>query len=168
MDSRDAGDSIRRRRECLNCGKRFTTYERVEAENLFIVKKSGRREPFDRAKLLGGIRKACEKRPLPTGAVDRLVDGIEADLLQSGRAEVPSSVVGDMVIERLKALDHIAYIRFASVYREFRDLEDVRREMESLVPGAAGKAGGETPTQLPLLDMGPGLEQGPRRSRKRR
>jgi transcriptional repressor NrdR len=105
----------------------------VQAGGLLIVKKDGRREPYQREKLEGGIRKACEKRPMPIGTIERAVDDIDAQLHRLGRAEVDSSVVGDLVMERLKEMDHIAYIRFASVYREFRDLEDVRRELEALV-----------------------------------
>jgi transcriptional repressor NrdR len=149
IDSREAGDGIRRRRQCLGCGARFTTYERLQPASLFVIKKDERREEFDREKLLAGIRKACEKRPLPTGTVDKLVDDIETELYQGGRAEVPSEVIGDMVIERLKKLDHIAYIRFASVYREFADITTLKEEVDTLL-------GAETEpsipsNQLPLL-----------------
>ena len=147
IDSRDVSQGIRRRRQCLNCGSRFTTYERLHPANLFVIKKDRRREEFDRNKLLTGIRKACEKRPLPTGTVDKLVDDIEADLYRLGRAEIPSAFIGDMVMERLKSLDHIAYIRFASVYREFADITTLKREVDTLL-----SAGAETPSsQLPLL-----------------
>src|SRR3990170_3274216 len=126
VDSRDGNGGVRRRRQCLGCGRRFTTYERVEASALYIIKKDGRREEFSHQKLANGIRKACEKRPLPTGTIDKLVDDIEAELHRLGKAEVPSSVVGEMVMERLRRLDHIAYIRFASVYREFADIESLK------------------------------------------
>jgi len=149
IDSREAGDGIRRRRQCLGCGARFTTYERLQPASLFVIKKDERREEFDRDKLMSGIRKACEKRPLPTGTVDKLVDDIETELYQGGRAEIPSDVIGDMVIERLKKLDHIAYIRFASVYREFADITTLKEEVDTLL-------GAETEpsipsNQLPLL-----------------
>jgi len=114
-----------------------------------VIKKDERREEFDRNKLLTGIRKACEKRPLPTGAIEKLVDDIEAELYRLGKAEIPSALIGDMVIERLKRLDYIAYIRFASVYREFTDITALKQEIDTLVSSEA-----ETPastSQLPLL-----------------
>jgi transcriptional repressor NrdR len=123
---------VRRRRKCLACNARFTTYERVQPPDIFVVKKDGRREEFSRDKLLSGIRKACEKRPLPTGAIDKFVDVIEAELHEAGRSEVSSSHIGDLVMEGLKKLDHIAYIRFASVYREFADIGDLKQEVDSL------------------------------------
>jgi transcriptional repressor NrdR len=145
-DSRDVDDGVRRRRECLSCGARFTTYERLQPASLFVMKKDERREEFDRNKLLSGIRKACEKRPLPTGAIEKLVDDIEAELYRLGKPEIPSELIGDMVMEHLKKLDHIAYIRFASVYREFTDITALKQEVDTLLNGA------ETPTaQLPLL-----------------
>jgi transcriptional repressor NrdR len=149
VDSRDVNDGIRRRRQCLRCGSRFTTYERLQPASLFIIKKDGRREQFNRDKLLTGIRKACEKRPLPTGAVDKLADDIEAELYRLGKPEIPSAVIGDMVMEGLKGLDYIAYIRFASVYREFTDITALKQEVDTLVSSE-----GETPastSQLPLL-----------------
>ncbi|MBM3183470.1 MAG: transcriptional repressor NrdR [Chloroflexi bacterium] len=133
IDSRSVGDGIRRRRECVVCKSRFTTYERLQSTNLLIIKKDGRREEFNRDKLLTGIRKACEKRPLPIGAIEKLVDNIEIELYRLGKAEIPSSIVGDMVIERLQELDHIAHIRFASVYREFADLATLKQEVDMLV-----------------------------------
>ena len=133
IDSREVNEGIRRRRQCLGCGERFTTYERLQPASLFVIKKDERREEFDREKLLSGIRKACEKRPLPTGSVEKLADDIEAELYQLGKAEVPSTVVGDMVMERLKSLDHIAYIRFASVYREFADITTLKEEVDTLL-----------------------------------
>ena len=147
IDSRDANEGIRRRRQCLSCGSRFTTYERLQPASLFVIKKDRRREEFDRNKLLTGIRKACEKRPLPTGAVEKLVDDIEAELYRLGKPEILSAVIGDMVMERLKSLDYIAYIRFASVYREFTDITALKQEVDTLLgAGAAIPAG-----QLPLL-----------------
>lgn len=164
-DSRVASDGIRRRRQCLSCGSRFTTYERLQPASLFVIKKDERREEFNRNKLLTGIRKACEKRPLPTGTVDKLVDDIEAELYHLGKAEIPSAVIGDIVMERLKKLDHIAYIRFASVYREFADITTLKQEVDTLLG-----AGAETsPSQLPLLPTEElaGVAKGRRASRKR-
>ena len=149
IDSRDVNEGIRRRRQCLSCSSRFTTYERLQPASLFVIKKDERREEFSRNKLLTGIRKACEKRPLPTGTVDKLADDIEAELYQLGKAEIPSTTIGEMVMERLKSLDYIAYIRFASVYREFTDITALKQEVDTLVSGKV-----ETPpltSQLPLL-----------------
>ena len=147
VDSRPIGDGIRRRRKCTNCGARFTTYERIQPRNIFVVKKDGRREEYDRDKLYAGIRKACEKRPLPTGAIDKLVDSIEAEIYKMGKAEVPSASIGDLVIEGLKKLDHIAYIRFASIYREFTDITELKKEIDNLAEGKAAMPS----NQLPLL-----------------
>jgi transcriptional repressor NrdR len=149
IDSRDVNDGIRRRRECLQCSARFTTYERIQITGLYIIKKDKRREEFNKEKLLTGIRKACEKRPLPTGTVDRIADDIEAELYKSGKSEVASGVIGDMVMERLKKVDHIAYIRFASVYRDFRDITDFKEAVDNLVNGHAEPA--HSISQLPLL-----------------
>jgi transcriptional repressor NrdR len=126
-------DCIRRRRQCLQCGARFTTYERTQNRNFFVIKKDGRREEFNRDKLFSGIRRACEKRPLPTGTVDKLVDSIENELFHSGKAEIPSSLIGDIAIAKLETLDHIAYIRFASVYRDFRDISSLKEVVDTLV-----------------------------------
>ena len=144
-DSRSANQGIRRRRQCLECGARFTTYERVEDGSMTIVKKDRRRERFDREKLLGGVRKACEKRPLPTETAEKLVDDVESELHRMGKSEIPSSVVGEMVMERLLKLDHIAYIRFASVYRSFADIGSLKKEVDTLV------AEREPVSQLPLI-----------------
>ena len=166
MDSRNVDDGIRRRRECLSCRSRFTTYERVQAGSLFVIKKDGRREEFNLGKLLAGIRKACEKRPLPIGTVDKLADDIEAELYQLGRTEIPSAVIGDRVMQRLKSLDHIAYIRFASVYRKFTDITALRRELDTLLSAETG--GAPSASQLPLLsndNLGE-LAQGRRRGRR--
>ena len=164
IDSREVNDGIRRRRQCLSCGSRFTTYERLQRASLFVIKKDERREEFDRIKLLTGIRKACEKRPLPTGTVDKLADDIEAELYHLSKAEIPSAVIGDMVMERLKSLDYIAYIRFASVYREFTDITALKQEVDTLLgAGAAPPA-----SQLPLIpnDRSKELAKSRRRSRK--
>jgi len=134
-DSRPEQDGIRRRRECLACGRRFTTLERVELGGVVLLKKDDRREAFDRTKVIAGVRKACEKRPIPSGAVEALADEVEQAVFAMNRAEVPSSVVGELVMERLKALDHIAYIRFASVYRAFADVDELEQELEALKAG---------------------------------
>jgi len=148
IDSRDVDKGIRRRRQCLKCGARFTTYERMQSASLFVIKKDERREEFNRDKLLTGIRKACEKRPLASGTIEKVVDEIEAELYRSGKVEVLSTVIGDMVMDRLRGLDHIAYIRFASVYREFADITALKRAVDDLVSEPA-----PPPTsQLSLLD----------------
>jgi len=147
IDSRDLGEGIRRRRQCLSCSGRFTTSERLHLYNLFVIKKDGRREEFARNKLASGIRKACEKRPLPTGAIDKFIDSIEAELHSLGKSEVPSSLIGDMVMEGLRKLDHVAYIRFASVYREFDDIGALKEAVDNLAAGASPNAA----NQLPLL-----------------
>src|SRR5690349_20986251 len=121
-DSRDIGDAIHRRRECEQCKGRFSTYERVEKSPLMVIKRDQRREVFDRQKLSMGIRKACEKRPLPAVEIEKAVEEIEQELDRLGKQEVSSSVIGELVIERLRHLDKIAYIRFASVYRSFADV----------------------------------------------
>jgi len=149
IDSRDINEGIRRRRQCLKCGERFTTYERLQPFGLFVIKKDERREEFSRDKLLVGIRKACEKRPLPSGSVDKVADDIEAELYRSGKVEILGAVIGDMVMEKLKSLDHIAYIRFASVYREFADITAMKEVVDSLASGESGKT--PPPNQLPLL-----------------
>jgi len=163
VDSRDVNDGVRRRRECLKCGARFTTYEHVHPASLFVIKKDQRRETFSREKLLTGIRKACEKRPLASSAVEKLVDDIEARLYQTGRAEIPSTTIGDMVMARLKTLDHIAYIRFASVYREFADITMLKEEVDTL----ASTATIHPANQLPLIsdDELAEIIKGPPRSR---
>ncbi|HEY7348935.1 MAG TPA: transcriptional regulator NrdR [Ktedonobacterales bacterium] len=132
-DSRDSGDGIHRRRRCKDCGRKFSTYERVETAQLLVVKRDGRREPYDREKLYRGIRRACEKRPLPVGELENAVDEIEQALYRLGRPEVAGQVIGEMVMEKLARMDSIAYIRFASVYRSFSDLEEMRQEMDELL-----------------------------------
>ncbi|MEX2247149.1 MAG: transcriptional regulator NrdR [Dehalococcoidia bacterium] len=147
VDSREVDEAIRRRRECLNpdCAERFTTYERLQTSALFVVKKDGAREEFSREKLLGGIRKACEKRPLPAGAIEALAADIESTLLAANAAEIPSSTVGELVMERLRDLDTIAYVRFASVYRQFADMEHLQEWLEAQASGSRPAA-----AQLPL------------------
>jgi transcriptional repressor NrdR len=134
IDSRElsGGESIRRRRECAVCGRRFTTYERVEIGGLVVVKKDGRRQDFDPAKLRQKIRVALTKRPVGEREIDALVQRVEADLLAMGTPEVPSTAIGEAVLRHLKELDQVAYIRFASVYREFADIEELHRELEGL------------------------------------
>jgi len=126
------GDVIRRRRECEACARRFTTYERVEEVLPLVVKKDGRREAFDRQKLLGGLRRACEKRPVSLETLESAVDAIERELMDSGEKEVSSRALGETVMRRLRGLDTIAYVRFASVYRQFRDIDEFRAELETL------------------------------------
>ena len=132
VDTRATGESVRRRRECQQCRKRFTTYEQI-SEALLIVKRDGRREPFDRHKLLQGIRIACAKRPIAMTDIERIVNQIEEYLFSLGRAEVHSAVIGQMVLEKLKELDPLAYIRFAIVYMEFGDVEALRQELDRLM-----------------------------------
>ncbi|KUK83883.1 MAG: Transcriptional repressor NrdR [Petrotoga mobilis] len=134
LDSRPAsnGTSIRRRRECLQCQARFTTYERYEQTRIRIIKKDGRRELYDRKKLMNGIIKACEKRPVSTDQIEEIVDNIEEQLRRSGYSEIYSSQIGDKVMEQLKLIDQVAYVRFASVYKEFRDLESFLQAIKEL------------------------------------
>jgi transcriptional repressor NrdR len=134
MDSRTSkeGESIRRRRECLKCGKRFTSYERVDDIVPMVVKKDGRRETFDRSKILHGLKKACEKRPISVDVLDRITDSIEKKLTGLGVKEIPSTWIGEEVMSSLKETDKVAYVRFASVYRQFRDLNDLMDEVKTL------------------------------------
>jgi len=133
IDTRSSGERIRRRRECMGCGKRFTTYERVVLSNPIIVKRDGRREEFDPDKLAVGIRKACAKRPVSMEDLERLVDQVESEVQRMGKAEVPSYVIGDVVMARLKELDELAYILFASVYLPLTDLESMKEEVDRLL-----------------------------------
>ncbi|MDP2690270.1 MAG: transcriptional regulator NrdR [Deltaproteobacteria bacterium] len=135
IDSRlsQDGAATRRRRECLQCAKRFTTYERVEETLPLIVKKDGTREPFDRTKILSGLMKACEKRPVSIEAIEQAVNKLEMKLLEGGEKEVPSTVIGEAVMEEMKKLDEVAYVRFASVYREFRDINEFMKELKELL-----------------------------------
>ncbi len=135
VDSRASAEglAIRRRRECLSCRKRFTTYEHVEEQRLMVIKKDGRREPFDRKKLLNGLVKACEKRPISMDRLEQVVEEIEQDLSRNFEREVPSQEIGERVMKRLHALDPVAYVRFASVYREFKDAEQFMRELKDLI-----------------------------------
>ena len=134
VDSRDLDDSatIRRRRECAACAMRFTTYERVEAARLVVIKRDGSRQEFDRERLAAGLRKALTRRPVADGAAEAAADAIEAELRSSGLTEVPSSRIGALAMEQLRGIDQIAYIRFASVYQSFEDLEALKREVDTL------------------------------------
>ncbi len=132
VDTRAAGESIRRRRECQSCGKRFTTYEQI-SEALLVVKRDGRREPFDRHKILQGIRIACAKRPIAMTEIERIVNQIEEHVFGLGKAEVSSEVIGQMILEKLKELDPLAYVRFAIVYLNIEDVEALRRELDRLM-----------------------------------
>jgi transcriptional repressor NrdR len=134
VDSRDLDDAatIRRRRECTACGARFTTYERIEAARLVVVKRDGVRQEWDREKVVSGLQKALTRRPVPEGAAEQAADEIEAELRSMGTSEVPSSQIGALAMEKLRGLDQIAYIRFASVYQSFDDLEALKREVDAL------------------------------------
>ena len=135
IDSRISaeGGSIRRRRECLKCQKRFTTYERLEEHPLMVIKKDGRREPFDRKKLLSGILKACEKRPVPMDRVEGMVDEVERIIQRNYEKEVSSTAIGEFVMKQLHDLDEVAYVRFASVYRQFKDINQFMKELSGLL-----------------------------------
>jgi transcriptional repressor NrdR len=135
IDSRESkkGLSIRRRRECLACQRRFTTYEKIEEIPYMVVKKDGTRQPFDSQKLLRGLLKACEKRPIPVSRVEEIVEEVESRLHERAEKEIKSSEVGRLVMDRLKELDKVAYVRFASVYREFRDVMEFKQELEDLL-----------------------------------
>ena len=131
-DKRASPEGIRRRRECLKCRKRFTTYERLERENLYVIKKDGRREKFDRNKLSNGIYRAFEKRHVPKEKIDKMINEIDEQLGRRGKKEVKSSAIGELVMKKIKKIDNVAYIRFASVYRDFQDINDFKREIKGL------------------------------------
>ena len=154
-DSRMVENGIRRRRQCLSCGLRFTTYERIQSTALSVSKQDNRREEFNREKLLAGIRKACAKRPVSSRTIEKIVEDIEAELQHLGQAEVPTSILGAMVMERLQNVDRVAYVRYASVYRDFQDLESFERVVKDLR---------ENNTQLAL----PHLAAGPQQRRRRK
>jgi len=132
------GDAIRRRRACFHCKRRFTTYERIEEMLPMVVKKDGRRELFDRQKIIAGLKKACEKRPVSISAIEQTADRIEQALQERGEKEVPSSVIGEAVMRELHQLDKVAYVRFASVYRSFKDVGEFMRELEELIEERRG------------------------------
>lgn len=135
VDSRlsGEGDVIRRRRECLGCGRRFTTYERVEDILPMVIKKDGRREPFERGKILAGIQIACQKRPVSVSAMEELVDRVEREVQEGGDKEIRSSTIGESLMRELQVLDEVAYVRFASVYRSFKDINEFMDELKELL-----------------------------------
>jgi transcriptional repressor NrdR len=141
VDSRESkeADAIRRRRECEGCNKRFTTYERIDEIPYMVVKKDGRREKFDRQKILGGLLHACQKRPVSGAALERIVDETEAYVVDSPERERTTSEIGELIMERLKDIDTVAYIRFASVYRDFKDVREFKLELEDLLGGRDAK-----------------------------
>ena len=151
VDSRDSetGEAIRRRRACNSCGKRFTTYERIESIPFYIVKKDGRREDFDRAKLFQGLMNACKKRDISPNVISQMVEEIEAELRGRGHSELPSVEVGELVMGHLRKLDDVAYVRFASVYRSFRDVSEVRNEIDHLLSAAPGGSPSKRGRRLP-------------------
>ncbi len=146
-NSREAESGIRRRRECRSCGVRFTTYERIQSTALVVSKQDNRREEFNREKLVAGLRKACAKRPISSRTIEKMVEDIEAELQHLGQGEVPTSVIGEMVMERLSKVDRVAYIRYASVYRDFQDIESFETAVKDLREGN---------TQLSLPELGTG------------
>lgn len=152
IDSRagDDGASIRRRRECLACRRRFTTYERVERQFLAVVKKDGQREPFDRDKIKRGLAKACWKRPITEEDIEGVVSAVEAELYGTYESEVPSGVLGTRLMELLRAIDQVAYVRFASVYREFQDVRDFVEELEPILAESARSRSGPEDRQTIL------------------
>ena len=135
IDSRPSDDNnaIRRRRVCDVCGKRFTTYEKVETIPLIVIKKDNNREPYDRSKIEDGVLRACHKRPVPLKDINAMIDTIESDIFNREEREIPSSVIGEMVMDRLKDLDSVAYVRFASVYREFKDVNTFLSELKKML-----------------------------------
>lgn len=143
VDSRamSTGDAIRRRRECLACNKRFTTYEQIEDIPIMIKKRDNRREPYNRLKVLAGLRKACQKRPISEEQIEEMADDIERLLHQQDEREVEATLVGEAIMERLRNIDHIAYVRFASVYREFKTVEDFMNELKGLMGGRSEPEG---------------------------
>lgn len=142
MDSREGkdGEVIRRRRQCQQCGRRFTTYERIEEIHFMVVKKDGRREPFDRHKILSGLLKATQKRPISVAQLEKIADEIEAKLLEKPEREITSAEIGEHIMRRLHELDEVAYVRFASVYRSFKDVSDFVEEIRNLLEASARKA----------------------------
>ena len=158
-DSRTVENGIRRRRECTRCGLRFTTYERVQSTALLVAKRDGRREEFNREKLTAGIMTACAKRPVPFREIEKVVEDIEAELQHLGHAEIRSNILGEMVMERLGRLDRVAYVRFASVYRDFQGIESFEQVIKDLR---------ENTGQLTLMEGAPPLTRGGARRGRRR
>ncbi|MCL4243636.1 MAG: transcriptional regulator NrdR [Candidatus Dadabacteria bacterium] len=155
IDSRLAKEetSIRRRRECLDCKSRFTTYERVEEVELLVVKKGGVREPFDRSKIIAGMIKACEKRPISMEVIESFVSGYERELQERGEREVDSSEIGERVISKLYEIDEVAYVRFASVYRSFKDVNQFMNELKELLKEKGGKGLGDSKDAIHPLTL---------------
>lgn len=141
VDSRlgKEGNNIRRRRECIECGKRFTTYERVEETLPLVIKKDGRREVFDRQKIISGIQRACEKRPVSIATIEKVVDQMEVSLQESGEKEIDASRIGEAIMEALQSIDEVAYVRFASVYRQFRDINEFMSELTDILAKGTNK-----------------------------
>lgn len=141
VDSRlgKEGNNIRRRRECVECERRFTTYERVEETLPLVIKKDGRREAFERQKIISGIQRACEKRPVPIATIEKVVDQMEVSLQESGEKEIESSRIGEAIMEALQSLDEVAYVRFASVYRQFRDINEFMSELTDILAKGSAK-----------------------------
>ena len=176
IDSRASSDgfAIRRRRECLACARRFTTYERIEESPLRVIKKDGGREPFERRKILLGLIKACEKRPIPIASLEEITERIENRVLEEYESEVPVSYIGQLVMDELKTVDQVAYVRFASVYREFKDINEFMDELKGMLSGPAlrvrgkGRGGstpaGEAPASKPAAGPAPagGVAGGPK------
>lgn len=135
IDSRPAEDgaAIRRRRECISCGRRFTTYEKIENLPLLVIKKDGTRQPYDRDKLISGLLKSCEKRPVSTAQIEKLADSVELQIQNSLRREISSQEIGEMVMVHLKQIDEVAYVRFASVYRQFKDVNSFLQELNDML-----------------------------------
>lgn len=160
VDSREAqeGQATRRRRECIGCGRRFTTYERIEEILPQVVKKDGRREPFDRKKIVEGVSRACQKRPVSAEQVEALVAGVERQLQELGEREIRTVAIGEAVIRRLRTLDEVAYVRFASVYRAFRDASEFMAELE----GLQGQVGRAAPVNAPAPTPAPDPRAGAR------
>jgi transcriptional repressor NrdR len=131
-DKRESPEGIRRRRECLKCKKRFTTYEKISREDLYVIKKDGRREKFNREKLENGINLAFEKRPVEKNKIDKMINEIEELIRKKGKKEIKTSEIGELVMKKIKRIDNVAYIRFASVYRDFQDIKDFKKEMKEL------------------------------------
>ena len=153
IDSRLAKDetSIRRRRECLDCKSRFTTYERVEEVELTIIKKDGVREPFDRGKIVSGMTKACEKRPISVDVIESFVSELEREFQERGEREIDSTEIGERVISKLYEIDEVAYVRFASVYRSFKDVNQFMSELKELLKEKGGGKAGTIPPSLELI-----------------
>jgi transcriptional repressor NrdR len=131
-DKRSSPEGIRRRRECLKCKKRFTTYEKIEKGDIYVIKKDGRREKFIREKLKNGVEKAFEKRPVSIDKISKMINEVEEAIRKRGKKEISSSIIGDLVSKRIKRLDKVAYVRFASVYQDFKDIKDFKREIKEL------------------------------------